>query len=114
MSLHTDFPPVSMAACRCVPLCALSGQEENPEFDLRALHMRLLIEGGMNLAHWEAFVKHFEETVYSLSEIPQQQQQSAIAWLHSTRHAFRPAEPQEIEAFKAQKAGKAPAKCPFH
>ena len=106
-----------MAACQCLPLCALSGQE-NPEFDLRALHMRLLIEGGMNLAHWEAFVKHFEETVYSLSETPQQQQQqqqqSAIAWLHSTRHVLRHAEPQEIKAFKAHKAGKAPAKRPFH
>lgn len=104
----------SPAACRLLCFGAPSAQDDNPEFNLRALHMRLLIEDGMNLTHWEAFVRHFEDTIYSLHEIPAQQQQSAIAWLHSTHHAFRPAEPLEVEVFKAQKSGRAPGKCPFH
>ena len=90
---------------------------EDSTFDLRKIHLRSLIEDGLSLQDWEAFVAHFEATLVELEDIPANSKASAVAWLKGTRNDFRPAEPAEIEAFKNAKAATAASGggggCPF-
>ncbi len=75
--------------------------------------MRLLIEEHLSLQDWELFVKHFQETLDDLgTDVPDSAKEDAMRWLRSTRNEFRPAEPAEIEAFKAKGKGGATS-CPF-
>ena len=92
---------------------------DHPSFDMRKIHLRLLIEEGLSLKDWEAFVSHFETTLDELQDIPAESKASALAWLKTTKDDFRPADAAEVEAYKAAKAaggahhGHQGGSCPF-
>ena len=77
--------------------CTHCVQIDDPEFNLRNIHLRSLIEDGLSLKDWEKFVSHFQATLDQLEDIPAESKAGALAWLRSTREDFRPAEPAEVE-----------------
>ena len=87
-------------------------QMEEDGFDMRKIHMRILIEKGLSIEDWAAFVAHLQQTMDELEDIPTEAKASAVEWLKTTRNDFRPPEPQEIEAWNAMKASKGGA-CPY-
>jgi len=77
-------------------------KEEGSNVDLRALHMRLLVEKGLTLSHWDKFTSHLKSTLEEIDSIPAETKTAALEWMQSTRQDFRPAEASEIAAFKAK------------
>lgn len=69
--------------------------EEDPTFDLRRIHLRLLRENALTLEHWAAFVKHFEGVVGDMTEIPVESKKQAVVAIKETERYFRPLEPGE-------------------
>lgn len=69
--------------------------DEDPNFDLRKIHLRLLRSEGLTEVHWAAFVKHFEEVVGSMVEIPQESRTKAINAIYQTKKYFVPLAPGE-------------------
>ena len=57
LSLNPEPPPTPL-------------QLDDPAFNLRSIHLRLLIEEGLSLKDWEAFVAHFQTTLEGLEDIP--------------------------------------------
>eukprot|EP00195_Chlamydomonas_chlamydogama_P017703 CAMPEP_0202890188 /NCGR_PEP_ID=MMETSP1392-20130828/682_1 /ASSEMBLY_ACC=CAM_ASM_000868 /TAXON_ID=225041 /ORGANISM="Chlamydomonas chlamydogama, Strain SAG 11-48b" /LENGTH=222 /DNA_ID=CAMNT_0049573719 /DNA_START=294 /DNA_END=962 /DNA_ORIENTATION=+ len=76
-------------------------QMEGATMDLRAIHMRLLIHGGLAIQHFDVFVQHFEETLEEVGDIPENSKLEAIAMLKSTAPMFHPATASEVEAYNA-------------
>ena len=85
---------------------------EDSSFDMRKIHMRSIIEDGLGFDQFEKFVTHLQETLDGLEDIPPDVKISAMGWMRSIRNEFRPAEPQEIEAFNRAKAPGG-VTCPF-
>jgi hypothetical protein len=64
--------------------------------------MRLLVEKGLTLSHWDKFTSHLKSTLEEIDSIPAETKTAALEWMQSTRQDFRPAEASEIAAFKAK------------
>ncbi|GAX76551.1 hypothetical protein CEUSTIGMA_g3997.t1 [Chlamydomonas eustigma] len=77
-------------------------KEDGSNIDLRALHMRILVEKGLTLSHWDKFTSHFKATLEEIDSIPSETKTVALEWMQSTRQDFKPAEAAEIAAFKAK------------
>jgi truncated hemoglobin YjbI len=68
-----------------------------PPSDLRAIHRRSMLEHGLGLEHFDAFLRHFKETVDAIPAIPQEQRETAIKQLQGTRALFEPLTDEERE-----------------
>ncbi|KAG2488314.1 hypothetical protein HYH03_013164 [Edaphochlamys debaryana] len=80
--------------------------------DLRLIHLHLLFEG-LNLTHWQLFSDTFSETLDELHQIPAEVRAHAKTYMASTKHYFRPIEPQEWPP-KVVYKGWTKRSCPFH
>jgi truncated hemoglobin YjbI len=61
-----------------------------PPSDLRTIHRRQIAEHGLGVAHFDAFLRLFAETVDAIPAIPQEQRRVALAQLRAARPMFEP------------------------
>ncbi|EFJ48019.1 hypothetical protein VOLCADRAFT_91162 [Volvox carteri f. nagariensis] len=80
--------------------------------DLRLIHLHLLFEG-LNLSHWQIFADTFGQTLDELPQIPEDVKQRAKDYMATTKHHFRPIEPEEWPP-KVVYKGWTKRSCPFH
>eukprot|EP00878_Enallax_costatus_P004993 GHUV01005252.1.p1 GENE.GHUV01005252.1~~GHUV01005252.1.p1 ORF type:complete len:196 (+),score=50.58 GHUV01005252.1:1436-2023(+) len=65
--------------------------DEDPNMDLRKIHIHLIRDKKLDLSDWECFVGLFDETLEQLErEIPAETRQKAMRSLRATRHYFVP------------------------
>ncbi|KAG1662632.1 hypothetical protein FOA52_009617 [Chlamydomonas sp. UWO 241] len=87
-------------------------QAENPEVDMRRVHMRPIMEMGLGVSHWERYVGHFKDTLAALKdELPPDTAATALKWMMSTRDAFLPLKADEVEWYRTHKGST--GSCPF-
>lgn len=86
--------------------------DEYPRFDIRSMHYRPIMELGLGVKHFELWVNHFRETLEEIGGIPEETKANAMIWMSSTRSAFEPLTPQEIEEYHSRMANSG-GKCPL-